>query len=144
VKTYSPKASEIVRQWHVIDASGQILGRLATQIAQLLKGKNKVYYAPHMDTGDFVIVVNASKVRVTGDKLVEKIFYRHSGYPGGLHERTLGVQLEKFPERVIEHAVRGMLPHNSLGRAMYRKLKVYGGPTHPHASQVAQQEKPSA
>ena len=96
MKTYSPKASEIVRQWHVIDASGQILGRLATQIAQLLKGKNKVYYAPHMDTGDFVIVVNASKVRVTGDKLVEKIYYRHSGYPGGLHERTLGVQLEKL------------------------------------------------
>jgi large subunit ribosomal protein L13 len=144
VKTYSPKASEIVRQWHVIDASGQTLGRLATQIAQLLKGKNKVYYAPHMDTGDFVIVVNASKVHVTGDKLVEKIYYRHSGYPGGLHERTLGAQLERFPERVIEHAVRGMLPHNSLGRAMYRKLKVYGGPTHPHASQLAQQEQPSA
>lgn len=144
MKTYSPKASEIVRQWHVIDASGQTLGRLATQIAQLLKGKNKVYYAPHMDTGDFVIVVNASKVHVTGDKLVEKIYYRHSGYPGGLHERTLGAQLERFPERVIEHAVRGMLPHNSLGRAMYRKLKVYGGPTHPHASQLAQQEQPSA
>ncbi len=144
MKTYSPKASEIVRQWHVIDASGQTLGRLATEIAQLLKGKNKVIYAPHIDTGDFVIVVNASKVRVTGDKLAEKKYYRHSGYPGGLTAVSLASQLEKFPERVIEHAVRGMLPHNALGRAMYRKLKVYGGPTHPHASQLAQQEQPSA
>ncbi|HEX2987240.1 MAG TPA: 50S ribosomal protein L13 [Chloroflexota bacterium] len=144
MKTYSPKASEIVRQWHVIDASGQTLGRLATEIAQLLKGKNKVIYAPHMDTGDFVIVVNASKVRVTGDKLAEKKYYRHSGYPGGLTAVSLASQLEKFPERVVEHAVRGMLPHNALGRAMYRKLKVYGGPTHPHASQLTKQEQPSA
>lgn len=144
MKTYSPKASEIVRQWHVIDASGQTLGRLATEIAQLLKGKNKVIYAPHMDTGDFVVVVNASKVRVTGDKLAEKKYYRHSGYPGGLTAVSLASQLEKFPERVVEHAVRGMLPHNALGRAMYRKLKVYGGPTHPHASQLTKQEQPSA
>ncbi|HEX2924532.1 MAG TPA: 50S ribosomal protein L13 [Chloroflexota bacterium] len=144
MKTYSPKASEIVRQWHVIDASGQTLCRLATEIAQLLKGKNKVIYAPHMDTGDFVVVVNASKVRVTGDKLAEKKYYRHSGYPGGLTAVSLASQLEKFPERVVEHAVRGMLPHNALGRAMYRKLKVYGGPTHPHASQLTKQEQPSA
>lgn len=136
MKTYSPKASEIVRQWHVIDASGQTLGRLATQIAQLLKGKHKPYYAPHLDVGDYVIVVNAEKVRVTGDKLEGKNYYRHSGYPGGLKTVTLGRQLQTHPERVIEHAVRGMLPHNVLGRAMYKKLKVYAGPTHPHGSQV--------
>jgi large subunit ribosomal protein L13 len=137
VKTYSPKASEIVRQWHVIDASGQTLGRLATQIAQLLKGKHKPNYAPHLDVGDYVIVINAEKVRVTGGKLEGKKYYRHSGYPGGLKTVTLGTQLRAHPERVIEHAVRGMLPHNVLGRAMYRKLKVYAGPTHPHGSQVA-------
>ncbi len=137
MKTYSPKAAEIVRLWHVIDASGQTLGRLSSQIAQLLKGKHKVYYAPHMDVGDFVVVVNAEKIRVTGDKLEDKNYYRHSGYPGGLKTITLGTQLRAHPERVIEHAVRGMLPHNSLGRAMYRKLKVYAGPSHPHSSQVA-------
>ena len=136
MKTYSPKASDIVRQWHVIDASGQTLGRLATQIAQLLKGKHKVYYAPHLDVGDYVVVVNAEKVRVTGDKLEEKLYYRHSGYPGGLKSVTLGLQLQRNPAKVIEHAVRGMLPHNALGRAMFRKLKVYAGPTHPHSAQV--------
>jgi large subunit ribosomal protein L13 len=141
VKSYSPKAADIVRSWHVIDASGQTLGRLASEIAQLLKGKNKPYYAPHMDTGDYVVVVNAEKIRVTGDKLETKVYYRHSGYPGGLKEVKLGAQLRVFPTRVIEHAVRGMLPHNSLGRAMYRKLKVYTGPTHPHGAQVTQQEK---
>ncbi len=137
MKTYSPKASEIARDWHVVDASGQILGRLATQIAQLLKGKHKAIYAPHMDVGDFVVVVNAEKVRVTGDKLEEKNYYRHSGYPGGLHAVNLGRVLSTHPTRVVEHAVRGMLPHNALGRAMFRKLKVYAGPTHPHRAQVS-------
>lgn len=140
MKTYSPKAAEIERRWHVIDASGQTLGRLATQIAQLLRGKHKVYYAPHLDVGDYVVVINAEKVRVTGNKLEEKRYYRHSGYPGGLKSVTLGSQLRAHPTRVIEHAVRGMLPHNALGRAMYRKLKVYAGPTHPHAAQVAGRE----
>ena len=141
MKSYSPKAADIVRSWHVVDASGQTLGRLASEIAQLLKGKNKPYYAPHMDTGDYVVVVNADKVRVTGDKLETKVYYRHSGYPGGLKAVKLGTQLQVFPTRVIEHAVKGMLPHNALGRAMYRKLKVYAGPTHPHGAQVGQQEK---
>ena len=141
MKTYSPKASEIVRQWHVIDASGQTLGRLSSKIAQLLKGKHKPYYVPHLDVGDYVIVVNAEKVRVTGDKLETKNYYRHSGYPGGLKEVTLGVQLRTRPERVIEHAVKGMLPHNSLGRAMFRKLKVYVGPTHPHQAQVVESSR---
>ncbi len=141
MKTYSPKASEIVRRWHVIDASGQTLGRLATQIAQLLKGKHKPMYAPHMDVGDFVIVVNAEKVRVTGNKLENKNYYRHSGYPGGIKSVALGRQLQAHPTRVIEHAVRGMLPHNVLGRSMYRKLKVYAGPSHPHGAQVAHDQQ---
>lgn len=136
MKTYSPRAADVVKEWHVIDASGQTLGRLASQIAQLLKGKHKVIYAPHMDVGDYVVVVNAEKVHVTGDKLESKRYYRHSGYPGGLRSVTLGTQLEKFPARVIEHAVKGMLPHNALGRAMMRKLKVYAGPAHPHGAQV--------
>lgn len=146
MKTYSTKASEIERRWHVFDATGQTLGRLSTQIAELLRGKHKVYFVPHLDVGDFVVVVNAEKIRVTGNKLEEKIYYRHSGYPGGLKEVTLGKQLKVHPTRVIEHAVRGMLPHNSLGRAMYRKLKVYAGPTHPHGAQVAYQpaQEPSA
>ncbi len=141
MKTYSPKAADVVRSWHVIDASGQTLGRLASEIAQLLKGKNKAYYAPHMDVGDYVVVINAEKVRVTGDKLESKMYYRHSGYPGGLRAVKMSKQLETFPGRVVEHAVRGMLPHNALGRAMYRKLKVYAGPTHPHGAQVGKQEK---
>lgn len=141
MKTYSPKAADIVRSWHVIDASGQTLGRLASEIAQLLKGKHKAYYAPHMDVGDYVVVINAEKVRVTGDKLESKMYYRHSGYPSGLRAVKLGKQLETFPSRVLEHAVRGMLPHNALGRSMYRKLKVYAGPTHPHGAQVGAQEK---
>ncbi len=143
MKTYSPKAADVVRSWHVIDASGQTLGRLASEIAQLLKGKNKAYYAPHMDVGDYVVVINAEKVRVTGDKLESKMYYRHSGYPGGLRAVKMSKQLETFPGRVVEHAVRGMLPHNALGRAMYRKLKVYAGPTHPHGAQVGKQEKSS-
>ena len=141
MKTYSPKAGDVVRDWHVVDATGQTLGRLASEIAQLLKGKHKAYYAPHMDVGDYVVVINAEKVRVTGDKLESKMYYRHSGYPGGLRAVTMSKQLETFPGRVVEHAVRGMLPHNALGRAMYRKLKVYAGPTHPHGAQVGKQEK---
>ncbi|MBI4494872.1 MAG: 50S ribosomal protein L13 [Chloroflexi bacterium] len=137
MKTFSPKASQIRREWRVVDASGQTLGRLASQIAQFLKGKHKPGYAPHLDTGDFVVVVNAEKVRVTGRKLTEKLYYRHSGYPAGLKSRSLAEVRASHPERVIEHAVRGMLPHNVLGRAMFRKLKVYAGPAHPHQAQVA-------
>lgn len=138
--TYSTKASDIERQWHVIDASGKTLGRLATQVAGLLKGKHKPIYATHLDTGDYVIVLNAAKVRVTGKKSKEKIYYRHSGYPGGLKAVSLGKMLETHPTRVIEHAVRGMLPHNRLGRAMFKKLKVYAGPTHPHQAQLRTRE----
>lgn len=136
MKTYSTKASHIEREWHVIDASNRVLGRLATEIAQLLKGKHKSIYAPHLDTGDYVIVINAEKVRVTGNKAKQKVYYRHSGYPGGLRATTFEKMMEKQPARIIEHAVRGMLPKNPLGRAMFRKLKVYEGPTHPHQAQV--------
>lgn len=136
MKTYSTKASDIKRHWHVIDASGRTLGRLATEIAHLLRGKHKPMYAPYLDTGDYVIVVNAGKVRVTGNKGSQKIYYRHSGYPGGLKEITVEKLMNAHPTRVIEHAVRGMLPKNPLGRAMFRKLKVYEGPTHPHHAQI--------
>ena len=136
MKTYSVKASDIDRKWVVIDASGKTLGRLATEVASLLKGKHKPMYSPHLDVGDYVIVVNASRVRVTGDKLTKKIYYRHSQYPGGLKATSLARMLETYPTRVIEHAVKGMLPHNRLGVAMYRKLKVYPGPEHPHQAQV--------
>ncbi len=136
MKTYSTKKSEIKREWHVIDASGRTLGRLATEIAHLLKGKHKPIYSPHLDTGDFVIVVNAAKVRVTGNRASQKIYYHHSGYPGGLKQRTYEQVMEKHPTRIIEHAVKGMLPKNSLGRAMFRKLKVYAGPTHIHQAQI--------
>lgn len=135
-KTYSPKASDIRRAWHVIDAAGATLGRLASKAATMLKGKHKPGYAPHLDTGDYVIVINAEKVRVSGRKGTEKMYYRHSGYPGGFKAVSLANLRAKFPERVIEHAVKGMLPHNSLGRTMFRKLKVYGGPKHPHEAQV--------
>lgn len=136
MKTYSPKASEVQRQWHVMDASNQILGRMATQVARLLMGKHKPIYAPHMDTGDYVIVVNAAQVRVSGKKLREKIYYHHSGYPKGLKAIPLGEMLAQHPERVMELAVKRMLPQNRLGRQMFKKLKVYAGPTHPHAGQV--------
>ena len=139
MKTYSTKKAEIKRDWHVIDASGRTLGRLATEVAQLLKGKHKLIYSRNLDTGDFVIVVNAEKVRVTGNKASQKIYYRHSGYPGGLKERTFEQMIEKHPARVVEHAVKGMLPKNPLGRAMFRKLKVYAGPTHPHQAQIKEQ-----
>lgn len=138
-RTYSPKASDIKREWHVIDASEQILGRLAAHVAHLLKGKHKPIYATHLDTGDFVIVVNAAKIRVTGKKLQDKIYYRHSQYPGGLKAVTLGDMMATHPTRALEHAVKGMLPHNVLGRAMLKKLKVYAGPTHPHQAQAGKE-----
>lgn len=136
MKTYAVKAAEIQRQWHVIDASGQILGRLASRIAQVLLGKHKPTYSPHLNAGDFVIVVNAAKIRVTGSKPSQKIYYRHTQYPGGLRSVVLAKMLATHPTRVIEHAVRGMLPHNSMGRALMRRLKVYAGPAHPHQAQV--------
>ena len=139
MRTFSPKAGDIQQQWHVIDASDVVLGRLASHAATLLRGKHKPIFAPHVDTGDFVIVINAEKVALTGRKLAQKQAYRHSGYPGGLRSVAYSDLLEKHPERLIEKAVRGMLPKNSLGRSMLRKLKVYAGPEHPHA---AQQPKP--
>jgi len=135
VRTFSPKAADIQRQWHVIDASDVVLGRLASHVAILLRGKHKPIYAPHMDTGDFVIVVNAAKVALTGNKLADKRAYRHSGYPGGISSVTYGELLAKRPERLVENAVKGMLPKNTLGRSMLRKLKVYAGPDHPHQAQ---------
>jgi len=137
MKTYAPKASEIERKWHLIDASGQTLGRMSAQIAKLLIGKHKAMFAPNADTGDFVVVINAVKIKVTGKKMTDKIYYRVSGYPGGIRAVKLGEMLEKHPERVIEHAVRGMLPNSRLGRTMYKKLKVYAGDKHPHEAQLA-------
>jgi large subunit ribosomal protein L13 len=135
VKTYAVKASEIERQWWVIDAADQTLGRLATRIATLLEGKHKPTYSPHLDVGDHVVVLNASRIKVTGDKLAQKRYYRHSNYPGGLKEESLETLLERKPELVIERAVKGMLPRNRLGRAMFKKLKVYSGAEHPHQAQ---------
>jgi large subunit ribosomal protein L13 len=135
VRTFSPKAADIQRQWHVVDASDVILGRLASQVAVLLRGKHKPIFAPHVDTGDFVIVVNADKVALSGKKLEQKHAYRHSGYPGGLTAVRYADLLAKHPERAVEKAVKGMLPKNSLGRQMLRKLKVYAGPEHPHQAQ---------
>jgi large subunit ribosomal protein L13 len=134
-RTYTPRASEIERQWFVVDADGETLGRLATRIATLLAGKHKPTYATHMDTGDHVIVVNAGKLTVTGDKLLTKSYARHSGYPGGFRSETLGDLLARRPEEVIRRAVKGMLPHNKLGVQQLRKLKVYAGPKHPHEAQ---------
>ena len=135
MKTYNAKPGEIARDWYVVDAEGKTLGRLATQIADTLRGKRKPQYTPHVDTGDFVVVVNAEKIQVTGNKLDQKIYYRHSGYPGGLRERTLRVQLDRFPTEVLRKAVRGMLPRNKLGRQQLTKLKIYAGPEHPHGAQ---------
>ncbi len=135
MRTFSPKASDVQRQWHVIDASDVVLGRLAVQTATLLRGKHKPTFAPHVDTGDFVIIVNADKVALTGAKREQKIDYRHSGYPGGLRATTYAELLVKNPRRAVEKAVRGMLPHNRLGRQMITKLKVYTGPEHPHQAQ---------
>ena len=135
MRTYSAKPGEIARRWYVVDADGKTLGRLATAIADTLRGKNKPQYTPHVDTGDFVVVVNAEKIAVTGNKREDKKYYRHSGYPGGIKERSLNDMLERRPEEVIRHAVRGMLPRNRLARKQLTKLKVYAGPDHPHAAQ---------
>jgi len=143
MKTYSPKKSDIRPVWHVIDAQGQVLGRLAARIAHVLQGKGRPTYSPHMDMKDYVIVVNAERVRVTGKKLRDKVYYHHSGYPGGLKETTLGDMLKRHPTRVIEKAVRGMLSHSPRGRQLYRHLKVYAGPEHPHQAQVIGGERAS-
>ncbi len=137
VRTYSPRPGDITRAWHVIDAEDIVLGRLAVQAATLLRGKHKPIFAPHVDTGDFVIVINAEKVALTGDKKTTKLLYRHSGYPGGLSSTPVGQLLEKDARKVIEGAVWGMLPKNKLGRQIIKKLKVYSGPTHPHQAQQA-------
>jgi large subunit ribosomal protein L13 len=135
MRTWNAKPHEVERRWYVVDAEGETLGRLATRIADTLRGKGKATYTPHVDTGDFVVVVNAEKVAVTGKKLQQKIYYRHSGYPGGLRERTLAQQLDRRPTEVIRMAVKGMLPRNRLSRAQLGKLKIYAGPEHPHAAQ---------
>jgi large subunit ribosomal protein L13 len=135
-KTYNAKPGEIARDWYVVDAEGQTLGRLATQIADVLRGKRKAAYTPHVDTGDFVVVVNAEKIQVTGNKLDDKMYYRHSGYPGGLKERSLREQLERRPTEVLRKAVKGMLPKNKLAAHQLGKLKIYTGPEHPHEAQA--------
>jgi len=139
MKTYNAKPGEIDRLWYVVDAEGKTLGRLATQIADTLRGKGKPEYTPHVDTGDFVVVVNAEKIAVTGNKLDDKIYYRHSGYPGGLRERTLREELARRPTEVLRKAVKGMLPRNRLARAQITKLKIYAGPGHPHEAQAPRQ-----
>ncbi len=136
MKTYSPKASEIEREWHVIDASGKILGKLATQVAVLLMGKHKPTFCRHLDVGDFVVVINAEKISVTGNKTKQKLYYRHSGYPGGLKSISLERMTQAHPTRVIEQAVKGMLPRNRLGAEIMKKLRVYVGDAHPHGSQI--------
>ncbi len=144
-KTYSVKRDELEARWYVIDAEGQVLGRLATQVATILRGKHKPTYSPHLNDGDFVIVVNAAKVAVTGNRLDQKVYYRHSQYPGGLKQETLRQALAKHPERVIERAVKGMVPHNRLGAQVLHRLKVYAGPEHPHeAQQPIVWEQPTA
>jgi len=135
MKTFSAKAHEVKRDWFVIDATDLVLGRLASEIAARLRGKHKPVYTPHVDTGDYIVIVNAEKVRVTGNKEKDKTYYKHSGYPGGLKSRTVEKVRESHPERLIETAVKGMLPKNPLGRAMFRKLKVYAGPDHQHQAQ---------
>ena len=135
MRTYTPKPADVQRQWYVIDATDVVLGRLASQVATLLKGKHKPIYAPHIDTGDFVIVVNAEKVALTGNKREQKRAYRHSGYPGGLRSMSYKELLERHPERAVEKAIKGMLPKNRLGRRMFKKVKVYAGPNHPHQAQ---------
>jgi large subunit ribosomal protein L13 len=139
VKTYHAKPHEVEREWLLIDATDLVLGRLSTQVAQILKGKTKPQYTPHVDTGDFVVIINAEKVRLTGNKANTKMYYTHSGFQGGLKEVSFQRMLAKHPERIIEKAVKGMLPKNTLGRAMNRKLKVYAGPNHPHAAQKPRQ-----
>ncbi|MBE2183024.1 MAG: 50S ribosomal protein L13 [Anaerolineae bacterium] len=137
-KTYTPSPTEINRKWWIVDAEGQTLGRLASQVALILRGKHKPSYTPNLDTGDFVVIVNAEKILVTGSRMDSKIYYRHSKYQGGLTEITLRRQLERFPTRPIEAAIKGMLPKNALGRQVFSKLKVYAGPAHPHEAQKPQ------
>ena len=139
MKTISVKPESVKRDWYVIDAEGEILGRIAAEIAVRLRGKHKAEYTPHVDTGDYIVVVNAKKVRVTGNKVTDKIYHRHTGYPGGLKSISFGKLIEKAPERIIQNAVKGMLPKGPLGRAMFRKLKVYADAEHPHTAQQPQQ-----
>ena len=141
MKTYYAKPNEVAREWLLIDAQDQVLGRVASKAAHILRGKHKPTYTPHVDTGDFVVIINADKIRVTGKKLTDKEYYRHSGYPGGLKCETFEEAMEKHPERVIEHAVKGMLPKNTLCRAMAKKLKVYSGVEHPHMAQQPREIK---
>ncbi|HKM25841.1 MAG TPA: 50S ribosomal protein L13 [Thiopseudomonas sp.] len=141
MKTFTAKNETVQRDWYVVDAAGQTLGRLATEIASRLRGKHKPEYTPHVDTGDYIVVINAEKVRVTGNKTSDKIYYSHTGFPGGIKEISFEKLIAKAPERVIEAAVKGMLPRNPLGRDMYRKLKVYAGTNHPHAAQQPQELK---
>lgn len=138
MKTFSAKSQTVKRDWFVIDATDKVLGRLATEVASRLRGKHKAEYTPHVDTGDYIVIVNADKVRVTGNKEKDKIYYKHSGYIGGMKATALGKMRAEHPERIIEIAVKGMLPKNPLGRAMYRKLKVYAGPEHQHQAQQPQ------
>ncbi len=140
-KTSIPSIDLINRQWYLVDAADQTLGRLATQVASLLRGKNKPNFTPHLDTGDFVVVVNAEKIRVTGNKSEQKLYRRHSGRPGGMKVETFQALQDRLPERIVEKAIKGMLPHNALGRQLFRKLKVYRGPEHPHAAQSPQNLK---
>jgi len=144
VKTFSPKTAEITREWHVIDAEGLILGRVATVAASLLRGKHRTFFAPHVDTGDFVIIVNADKVVLTSNKAEQKRYYRHSGYPGGIRSTSWADLLAKNPITLVSNAVKGMIPHTRLGRAQFGKLFIYTGPTHPHAAQQPQQFDTSA
>ena len=135
MRTYSAKPSDINREWFVVDADGMTLGRISTEIAKILRGKHKPQYTPHIDTGDFVVVVNAAKIKMTGNKMDQKIYYHHSGYIGGLKEKPIAKVMAQKPEATVFHAVKGMLPHNKLGRAMFKKLKVYAGADHPHEAQ---------
>ncbi len=144
MRTYVPKENEIEREWLVVDAANQVLGRLATEVAGLLRGKHKPQFTPYLDTGDFVVVINAERVRLTGRKHDQKMYYRHSTHPGGLKSETLREMLDKYPERVIKKAVWGMLPKNRLGRKLFRKLKVYAGPEHPHEAQQPKTHSVSA
>ena len=141
MKTYTAKAADIEREWHIVDAADKTLGRLSTQIAKLLMGKHKPIYTPSQDTGDFVVVINAEKVRVTGNKAKQKLYYRHSGYPGGLKSISLDKTMQTHPTRVLEYAVKGMLPHTRLGNVMRKRLKVYAGENHPHAAQFTADNK---
>ncbi|HZJ94631.1 MAG TPA: 50S ribosomal protein L13 [Thiopseudomonas sp.] len=141
MKTYTAKPESVKRDWYIVDAAGQTLGRLATEIASRLRGKHKPEYTPHVDTGDYIVVINAEQISVTGRKTTDKVYYSHTGFPGGIKEITFEKLIDKAPERVLEAAVKGMLPRNPLGRDMYRKLKVYAGSNHPHAAQQPQELK---